>query len=212
MIRMGRPTTSGDSMLVTAGEFFVRLKKDGLPVQLAPNAKINIRYTDFPTNQQMKLFMGDESNALQFNWLVNTDLVNNFINVGTQNYEIYSNHLRWLNVAYNYSVAGAGTVKVAAELAPYFTNANTVAFTVFKDFKSVVGMYGNVNTKKFSTGKLPVGKAITIVVISKQGNDYFLGFESAVTLAPTSGTGVQSVPVTPIKKSLQEILNYLNTL
>ena len=48
MIRMGRPTTSGDSLLVTAGEIFVRLKKDGLPVQLAPNAKINIRYTDFP--------------------------------------------------------------------------------------------------------------------------------------------------------------------
>lgn len=212
MIRMGRPTTSADSLLVTAGEIFVRLKKDGLAVQLAPNAKINIRYTDFPTNQMMKLFMGDESNAQQFNWLPNTDLVNNFINTGTQNYEIYTNHLRWLNVAYSYNLAGSGTVKVAAELAPYFTNTNTIAFTVFKDFKSVVGMYGSVNTKKFSSVKLPVGKAITVVVISKQGNDYFLGFESTVTLAPTTGTGVQSVPVTPIKKSLQDILNYLNTL
>ncbi|MEP7256269.1 MAG: hypothetical protein ABI666_10880 [Ferruginibacter sp.] len=212
MIRQSKPTTYNDSLLVTAGEIFIILKKNGLPVQLAPNAKINVRYTDIPTNQSMKLFVGDESNAQQFNWLPVPISTNNILNVGTQNYEIYTNHLRWISVSYGFDLGTVAKVNVTASLAPYFTNANTVVFTVFKDFRSVAGMYGDINTRKFSTGKLPVGKAITVVVISKQANDYYLGFESAITATPTNGTGVQTVSVTPIKRSLPDILYYLSTL
>lgn len=212
MVRLSKPTTFNDSLLVAAGEIFILLKKDGLAVQLAPNAKINIRYTDIPTNQLMKLFVGDESNAQQFNWTPNPGSTNNILNVGTQNYEIYTNHLRWISVAYSFDLGTVAKVNVTANLAPYFTNANTVAFTVFKDIRSVAGMYGDINTRRFSTGKLPVGKAITVVVISKQANDYYLGYESTVTATPTTGTGLQSVPVTPIKRSLPDILYYLSTL
>lgn len=212
MIRMNRPSTSNDSLQVTAGEIFIRLKKDAVAVQLAPSAKINIKYIDLPLNQSMKLFFGDESNPQQFNWLPNLDLSNNFINVGTQAYEIYTNHLRWINVAYNYNTAGTGNVKVAADLAPYFTNTNTVAFTVFKDLRSVASMHGDWGIRKFISPTLPVGKIVTVVVISKQVNDYYLGYESTVTTAPTSGTGNQSVIVRPVKKSLPEIIAYLNTL
>lgn len=209
MIRLSRPTTSNDSLLVSAGEIFIKLKKDGQAVQLAPGVKINIRYPDSPLNPLMKFFVGDETNIERFNWKPNPDLTNNFIYVGTQAYEIYTNHLRWVNVAYVFDLTTVAKVNVVANLAPYFTNANTVAFTVFKDYRSVVGMYGDISTRKFITGKLPVGKVITVVVISKQGNDYFLGYESALTQA---GNTNQSVLVTPIKKSLPEILAYLNTL
>ncbi len=210
MVRMNRPSTSFDTLLATAGEIFVRLKKENVPVSLAPNAKINIRYTDLPTNQAMQLFFGDESNAQQFNWLPNADLQNNFITAGTQAYEIYTNHLRWINVAN--PLYSPTTVKVAAELAPYFTNSNTVAFVVMKDFRSVAPMHGNFVSKKFISTSIPVGKAITVVVISKQAGDYYLGYESAVTMTPTSGTINQIVPVRPVKKSLPEIIAYLNTL
>lgn len=212
MVRMSKPTTFYDSLLVTAGEIFIRLKKNGLAVQLAPNAKINVRYTDIPTNQSMKLFVGDESNPQQFNWLPSPVSSNNILNVGTQNYEIYTNHLRWISVAYGFDLSTVAKVNVIANLAPYFTNANTVAFTVFKDIRSVAGMYGDINTRKFSSVKLPVGKVITVVVISKQANDYYLGYESAVTATPANGTGNQIVPVTPIKRSLPDILYYLSTL
>lgn len=212
MIRMNRPTTSNDSLQVSAGELFVRLKKDGVPVMLAPNAKINIRYTDLPVNQQMKLFFGDESNPQHFNWLPNNDPANNFINTGTQVYEIYTNHLRWINVAYPYNVAGTATVSVSAEIANYFTNTNTMAFTVLKDFRSVAGMRPELSAKKFISPKLPVGKVITVVVISKQANDYYLGYESAVTMTPTNGTNTQVVSVRPVKRSLPEIVTYLSTL
>ncbi len=212
MIRLSRPTTSNDSLMITAGEIFIKLKKDGQPVQLAPFAKINIHYIDVPTNTQMKFFVGDETNIERFNWRTNPDLTNNFINIGTQAYEIYTNHLRWISVSYVFDLNSTPKVNVVANLAPYFTNANTIAFTVFKDIRSVVGMYGDINTRKFSTGKLPVGKAITVVVISKQGNDYYLGYESSVTQAQAAGNINQSVLVNPIKKSLPEILAYLSTL
>jgi hypothetical protein len=73
-------------------------------------------------------------------------------------------------------------------------------------------MRPDVSTRKFITGKLPVGKAITVVVISIQGDDYYLGFESAVTQTPASNPIAQQVHIVPVKKSLAEILAYLNTL
>lgn len=212
MIRMNKPTTYGDSLLVSAGEIFVRIKKDGVPVFLAPNAKINIRYVDLPTNPAMKLFFGDESNPQLFNWLANTDPQNNFVTAGTQAYEVYTNHLRWLNIGYNLTTVSTPTVKVAAELAPYFTNTNTIAFAALKDLRSVAAMPGNLSEKKFISSGLPVGKAITVIVISKQANDYYLGYESAITAAAPSGIQYQVVPVRPVKKSLLEIVNFLNTL
>jgi hypothetical protein len=69
-----------------------------------------------------------------------------------------------------------------------------------------------LGTRKFVTGRLPVGKAITVVVISKQGGDYYLGYESTVTQSPASSPSIQHVNIVPIKKSLAEILSYLSTL
>jgi hypothetical protein len=73
-------------------------------------------------------------------------------------------------------------------------------------------MHGDLNTRKFISVKLPVGKQITVVVISKQGNDYFLGYKSATTALSTTGPVNQLVHVVPIKRSLPEILAYLSSL
>ncbi len=211
MIRLNKPSTYNDSMLVTAFQIFIQLKKDGQPVQLAPNVKINIRYVDQPSNQQMKFFAGDETNALRFNWLPNTDTISRLY-IGSQAYEIVTNRLRWISAAYVYNLNNTAGVSVRTELASYFTNANTIAFTVFNDIRSVVAMHADINTRKFISGKLPLGKRITVVVISKQGNDYYLGYEATTTVAVTTGSLNQAVPVTPIKRSLPEILSYLSTL
>ena len=213
MIRLNKPSTSNDSLLVTAGQIFIKLKKDGQVLQLAPNVRINIHYVDLPTNPQMNFFVGDETNTERFNWLPNPDLLNNTLITGTQAYEIYTNRLRWISVAYGFNVSTTAKINVAADIAPYFTNANTTAFTVFKDFRSVVAMYGDLNTRKFITGKLPLGKQITVVVISKQGDDYYLGYESAITQIPAApGSLIQHVRIVPVKKSLPEILSYLSSL
>ncbi|MEO6541033.1 MAG: hypothetical protein ABIN74_08595, partial [Ferruginibacter sp.] len=152
MIRLNKPSTYNDSMLVTAGQIFIKLIKEGQTLQLAPGARINIRYVDLPTNPQMKLFIGDETNTSGYNWLPNQDLVNNTIFAGTQSYEIYTKQLGWTSLADVYDLSTAAKVSVTADMASYFTNANTIAFTVFKDLRSTIAMKGDLNTKKFITG------------------------------------------------------------
>jgi len=212
LIRTAAPTTYNDSLLVTAGNIFIKLKKDGQALQLAPGVKIYIKYTDSPINQAMKLFVGDETNPLHLNWLPNPDVVNNSITAASQHYEIFTNRQRWINIAYKYEFNNTVKVNIAAGLSNYFTNANTIAFTVLKDLNSVVAMHGDAISRKFTSANVPVGKVVTVVVISKQENDYYLGYESAVAQAPTSGPAVQTVNVVPIKKSLPEIISYLNSL
>ena len=212
MIRLDKPSTYNDSMLVTAGQIFIRLKKEGQPLQLAPGIRYNINYIDLPTNQQAKFFIGDESNAQAFNWLPTPEINLDTIIISPQAYQVYTKRLRWISIAQKFDLNTTAKVSVVADMSSYFTNTNTIAFTVFKDLRSVVAMHPNLSTRKFITGKLPAGKAITVVVISKQGNDYYLGYESAITQNPASNPAVQQVHVVPIKKSFAEILSYLNTL
>ncbi len=212
MIRLDKPSIFNDSALTTAGQIFITLKKNGQLLQLAPGIRYNINYVDLPTNQQMKFFIGDEGNAQAFNWFPTPDPGLDTIIITPQSYQIYTKRLRWISVAQPFEINTSGRVSVTADIAAYFTNANTVVFTVFKDVRSVVAMRPDLGTRKFITGRLPVGKAITVVVISKQGNDYYLGFESAVTQTVSSSPSVQHVNVVPIKKSLAQILSYLNTL
>jgi len=214
MIRLNKPsTTANDSLMTTAGNIFIRLKKDGQLLQLAPGVRINIHYIDLPTVPLMSFFMGDETNPERFSWLP-TPLPNiDTIVVAPQSYEIYSSRLRWISVGSFVEVSNtAPRINVTADMLSQFTNANTIAFTVFKDIRSVVAMQPDVTSRKFITGKLPVGKQITVVAISKMGDDYYLGYESATTLLPPSNSGVQHVRVVPVKRSLPEILSYLSSL
>lgn len=212
MIRLGTPTTSNNRLLVSGAQVFIRLKKDNNELHLAPGTRIEAKYTEQPISTQLKFFKGDASNATAFNWMPNTDISDSFF-ITPNYYQFKSAHLNWLGSAYFYDTTGISRVAVKADLASYFTNANTIAYTVFKDYRSVVGMYGDISSKKFITGFLPVGKAITVVVISKQGNDYFLGYQNTITAAPSAGgPPVQSVQVIPIKSSLSNIIAFLNTL
>jgi hypothetical protein len=212
MIRLDKPSTYNDSMLVTAGQIFIRLKKAGQPLQLAPGIRYNINYVDLPTNPQVKFFIGDESNTQSFNWIPTPEPNIDSIFITPQSYQVYTRRLRWISIAQQVELNTVAKVSISADMASYFTNANSIAFTVFKDLRSVVAMHPELGARKFVTGKLPVGKAITVVVISKQGDDYYLGYESAVTQTPPSSSTVQQVHIVPIKKSLAEILSFLNTL
>jgi len=88
MVLLNKPTTSNGSMLVSGGEVFVSVSKNGQQLQLAPNVKFYVRYSDFPTSQLMKLFYGIESsNVTQVNWVPSTNS-SDTVAVGSQFYEI----------------------------------------------------------------------------------------------------------------------------
>lgn len=211
MVLMNKPTTSNGQMLVSAGEIFISLKKSGQEVNLAPGAKIQIRYSDLPINPSMKLFFGEELLNGQFNWQPNPDTLSNFVGYGQQVYEITTNHLRWINLDYFYDTVGVSRSAVSLKLPFNYTNANSTAFLVFKDIRSVVRMNANVTEKRFISGKVPNGKAAWVVVISKQGNDYFMSKET-VTTGVNSTNGIQAISLTPVKTSLADIKAWLATL
>lgn len=208
MIRLDKPSTYNDTMLVTAGQVFVRLRKEGQSLQLAPGLRYSINYVDPPTTSQVRFFMGDETNAQAFNWLPTPETSQDTITITPQLYKVDTRRLGWVSMAQPFETNPTPKVNIVADMAAYFTNANTIAFTIFKDLRSVVALHPDINTRKFITGKLPVGKEVTVVVISKQADDYYLGYESAVT----QNSSLQQVHIVPIKRSLADILAYLNTL
>lgn len=212
MVMMNKPTTSNGNLLVSAGEIFIRLKKDGQEIGLAPGVKIAVRYTDLPVNSAMKLFFGEETLNGQFNWLPNNDTINNTVGYGQQVYEITTNHLHWINLDYMYDTAGIIRSTVSVKLPSNYTNANTTAFLVFKDMRSVARMNPELTEKRFITGKMPAGKAAYIVVLSKQGNDYFMAKESITTGVNVNTNGNQAFSLTPVKTALADIKTWLATL
>ncbi len=211
MVLMNKPTSSNGNMLVSAGEIFIRLTKNGQEVNLAPGAKITIRYSDLPVNTSMKLFFGEELSNGLFNWIPNTDTANT-IGFAQQVYEITTKRLHWINLDYFYDTTGITRSVVSVKLPSNYTNANTTAFLVFKDFRSVLRLNADLTERRFTSGKVPNGKAAYVVVISKQGNDYFMSKESITTGVNTNTNGVQALSLTPVKTSLADIKTWLATL
>jgi hypothetical protein len=210
MVLMNKPTSSNGQLLVSGGVIFLGLTQNGQQIALAPNTEILFRYTDAGPNRQMKLFYGDETNPQQFNWVPAIN-VRDSVFAGSQYYEIIARKLRWLNCDYFYDTLGTVQSTVSVQLPFNYTNANTETFIIFKNIRSVIGMIADVADKKFISTKMPGNLAATVVAISKQGNDYFLGKEQ-ITTGTNVNAGNQKVSITPVKISLADIKAYLATL
>lgn len=214
MVRLDKPTTSFGRVLISGGEIFIKIRKEGEELHLAPGKGIYIRYADPAPNPLMKLFYGDEKNPERFNWIPATNL-NGAVNVDTSRtstgYELFSNNLRWINCDYFADTSGA-RVNVTASLPADYTNANTSVYLVFKEIKSVVGMYGDAATKRFASPKVPSGKSAVVISITKRGtNSYYLAHENIV-IGQTNLNGTHVVPLMPRPTSLTDIKAYLGTL
>lgn len=211
MILMDKPTTSNGRILISGGEIFIRIRKENEELHLDPGKGIYIKYNDAGASSLMRLFYGDESNAERFNWVQSTSNTQSAIGVTSQGYELFCQQLRWINCDY-FADTTAGRITVTASLPADYTNANTSVYLVFKDLKAVAGMYGDITTKKFSSSKVPSGKAAIVVSITKKGtNSYYLGHETIIT-GQTNLNGIQTVPLSPQPTSLSDIKAYLATL
>lgn len=211
MVRVDKPTTSFGRILVSAGEIFIRIRKENVELQLAPGKTVYLKYNDNNPTSLMRLFYGDESNSERFNSIPSTVSSSAALGPSPQGYDLVSDKLRWINLAYFADSSGA-RINVAASLPADYTNANTSVYLVYKEIKSVVGMYGDQTSKKFASPKVPIGKAAVIVSITKKGpNSYYLGHET-ITTGQTNLNGIQTVPLKPQPTSLADIKAYLNTL
>ncbi len=214
MIAADKPTISNGRLLVSGGEIFVKLIRNGDELRLAPGKTIVLKYSDPQPVPGMRLFYGDETNPNRFNWVEADSL-----GAGTQNltvgnnfYQLVSNRLRWINCDAFVDTPGTSRVQVTASLSPIYTNVNTVCYLVFNNRRSVLGMYGNATIHKFQTGLVPVGEPVTLVAISKLGDQYFIGKQVFVTGQNSAVANQQIINVAPLPTNLPDIKSYLGTL
>jgi len=207
MIRANRPTVSGDRMLVSTAAVFVQLKKDTQNILLAPAAQLKLKITDAGNAANTAFFYGEESAGGKFNWLENNDPANNFIAASVSPLQVTTNKLRWTGCAYFFDTANITRNRVSVTLPSNYTNANTMVYVVFKDLRSVIALTADVTLKKFTSIGLPDNKAVTVIAISRQANDYYLGTSSF-----TTGAAANNTSFTPVKSSLAAINTALDNL
>jgi hypothetical protein len=213
MIRMGIPTNSGGSLLVSGGAIYVSLSDSiGMPLSVMPNRNIMINYPDSPFTANTRVFHSENAGSSGINWAPAIDSTLNYVSTALNSYLIYSSKLGWINNASYYNNFGQSPpqTQIAIELPNYYTNANTIVFASFDNMKSVVELAGDAITRQFRTGEVPIGSQVTIIVMSKQANDYFMG--STQTITATATQGYQTVVVNPTISSFSNIENYLSTL
>ena len=210
MILMDKPTISSGRVLVCGAEIFVRLRNETQELSLLPGKTVYIKIADTNPSSSMKVFHGDESNKERFNWLLSSDGIN-YNSQSGYGYEISSSSLRWISYQY-FADTSANRVSVVASLPADYTNANTAVYLVFKESKSVVGMYGDATSRKFTSPKVPVGKTAIVVSITKKGNNSYYFAHESVTIGATLNNGAQIVPLSPQPTGLNDIRAYLATL
>jgi hypothetical protein len=207
MIRMDRPTTTDGNILVSGGELFLNVRQQSTALSLTQQNTVSINYYDSTANTGMKLLYGVEPIAGFFNWISNADSISNTITTANNRYSIRSQKTGW--IAAGMPVANPGQATVSLSLPVQYTNANAMAYLIRTDALSVVKMTGDANSRKFVSNGLPYGASFVAILISKQGNNYFLGYQNFVT---TAGSAVNTVVIEPTASSFNTISAYLDGL
>ncbi|HMO61057.1 MAG TPA: hypothetical protein PKC39_02125 [Ferruginibacter sp.] len=209
MLCMDRPTTTDEKLLAVAGAIFIQAEKDNHTLAVSADRDI---YLNFPVNGNsagIKLYYGDEKGPGNFEWERFSSDNYGSVNINNDSFNIKCKRTGWICPAAILEGSGEKT-KVSVTLPPHYTNANTVAYLVFKNKLSIATLEPKLSDKKFRSMAVPVNEACTLVVISLQGNDYYLGFSSITTTG--SGSGIQQVPVTPYKVAFSTLKTFLSAL
>lgn len=211
-IMQSMPTVSGGRLLISGGEFFLGLKNGINELHVSTGDSLTIKFNStniFPATQVYNL-TGDITTG--YEWALNTEPAFNKVNISSAGYEVIVNRLQWVQPAYIFDTTGIPETVFSLKLPSNYTNVNTEAYISFNGMQCVANMNGNVGNRSFVSGPLPVGQPVTIVVISKQAGDYYLGIVQTTTALPSSGTGTQEAVITPVKTSLAGIRSYLANL
>jgi hypothetical protein len=121
-------------------------------------------------------------------------------------YELTSKNLRWIG-AQRYIDSTQPKIKVTAIISPNFTSDNTAVFAVFTNQKTVVNLKADYASRSFAANNIPLRSSIKLISVSKIGDQFYLGTKDVADV----GT-VTSYTILPEKKSLKDIIDFLNTL
>ena len=209
-IRMDKPTMSESTVLESSDAINVSIIKAGSYLKVAPTKKLSLQVYHPSFTTFNKLYFGEINSNGEFNWLADTSGGRNNIEPDNFGYNINTNRLNWMTASK--PLESLVFTNITLLLPAQYTNANTTAYLVYNDTKSVANLYGNTDTKKFVGTRLPGGKAAAVVVLSKQGNDYYAAFKP-VTISGDIGSIVnQTVTVLPTKITIEAMQQLLNAL
>ncbi len=213
-IAMGMPTTINGKLLVTGGSFFLGLKNNNDEVLVSQGNKLTVRFSNNAPAQNNTIYNAviDSATGSFIRWEQNNDTAFNKSFATASGYEIQTNKLRFVQTAHLLDTVGVAQTTLSLKLPANYTNTNTIAYISFNSIETVAGFTPNMATRKFTSTLLPVNKPVTIVVISKQGSDYYLGNLQTVTNFSITGTPTQELNIVPVKRSLQQIKTYLDSL
>ena len=223
-IKIFRPTTtSNGSLLETGGGLYIRASKDDKELSVATGKTIQIKYSDLDSSKpNMQIFYGREGIPVpirgidtSFSWIrdFDTSYLSTWSKISTNplvpsyyGYTVKSKNLHWIT-ADRYVDSTLPKTKVTAILSPNYTNKNTAVFAVFANQKTVVSLRGDYASRSFFANNIPLKSAIKLVSLSKIGGDFYLGVKDISSVAT-----VTSYTIVPDKKSLSEIIKFLNSL
>lgn len=209
-IRMDLPGTSNNGLVLESGaSSFIQFSwKDSL-LQVASGRNYQIKYpvSYHLANPQLYVISGQLNNS----WSgISDSSLNNVGYLGqsaTQQYQLFTNQQQWIGV-YDTIQTGNSSQRIQAILPSNYTNGNTVAYLLIDQLNAVIPMIADYDLKQFYSPVINPGQTGKLVVISKQGNDYFLGHRTFTG----NSNGTLGVTVTPTLSSIAEILAYLDTL
>lgn len=219
-IKAYRPNNSFGALLETASGFFIRIEKNGQELMLMPDSTLKIKYADIQDPvSNMQVFYGKESNPFPMGarddahtWVRNQDTswIKTFSKQSgsriIKGYELETKRLRWIS-AERFLDSTVAKTNIYAILPPNFTNKNTQVFVSFDKNRTVQSLNADINTRSFTTKNIPLKAKITLISISKIGDDFYLGTK----LVNDVGT-VVNYSINPEKKTIGQILDYLNSL
>ncbi|RTL60897.1 MAG: hypothetical protein EKK37_01725 [Sphingobacteriales bacterium] len=216
-IRLQQSTiNSSQYLLSTNASFYLRFFLGADELAIIAGKNIIVRYNDPQPKQNMKLFYGpgDIGYTTPVNntilWYASTS--NCYVTPVARKlnatyyyaYEVSTDRLKWINIASGLP-QGLTLLNLSVYLPDLFSNANTQAFIIFKDTKTLVKLNGEASTRKFTAPNIPAGVKATVVTISKSAEEYYLGTQEIITTD-------KPLQVKPIKSSLDQIINFINSL
>jgi hypothetical protein len=223
-IKFFKPTvTEKGSLLETGGGLFIRVSKDGQELTLAPGKTVMVKFGDTAiAKTNMQGFYGKETMPpppkgmdTSFYWMRDADIsplptwskISSNPSVPSYyGYEMNAKNFRWI-AAERYIDSTRPKVKITAILAPNYTNKNTAVFAVFADQKTVVNLRGDYASRSFFANNIPLKSAVKLVSLSNIAGQLYLGVKDISSVEVVTGH-----KVLPEKKSLQDILIFLNNL
>jgi hypothetical protein len=197
---------SNGQLLESGGEFSLKATSAGQEVFLNQNFSMEVPISSATTNPfAMELFTSTESDST---W---TPADSTWVGVDTltNNYQFNFDSLTWINCDYFVNANNTTTsFSVEPTISAGVNLTGVSAYLAFTNMNSVASLSYNATTGSFSTSySLPVGEAVTVVIIGMDASQLYLGTLSTTISAITSPLQVPMSPVT--QAQLQTTINNL---